>query len=341
MTTRIEKQEVYYNTSTQSGKVPANNANTQLREAFSYYNDTPATTPQKFDINQLDYSNFPKKNRLDAYDFATRSFNEIKDAAREFNADYPQQPYMPNYSNFPEPKNFTKQVYGGNREAYTAWKSAVKEWVEDCKQDMVTAKSNHIGSMENRLEGMMSSGFFQVYMQLGITREEIQQAFEDTKGDINQLKEQLDKRANELRRNIQAGVASINRNTNQAVGAAIDRINANTDYRANEIHQHIGSTEDAIHDHIEGSQLLLNEVNRQIQEEIHADGKKTRDQVKALQSEIMKKLEKMPTKKSLVLDFIKGTLHLPVDIAATGFNLASYLLSLPASVLKQISELLS
>ena len=59
-----------------------------------------------------------------------------------------------------------------------------------------------------------------------------------------------------------------------------------------------------------------------------------------LQSEIIAQLEKMPTKKSLVIDFIKGTLRLPIDTTVAGFDLMSYIFSLPAEVQKKISDFL-
>lgn len=343
----ISKAEVqkYQNYEQQSTSVKNNNtADAQLREAFSYDNSNNPPEKQKFDVNQLDYSGFPKKNKVDAFDFARRSLNEIKDAAREFNADFPQNPYVPNTSIFPKPENFTKKQFGGKEQAYTAWKSAVTEWVEDCKQDMVSAKNGHINSMSAKLENIMKSGFFQIYLELGITQQEIQQAFEATNGNINDLKEMLDKKANELKQNMQRGFAGVNTNTNRAVGVAIDKINSNTDYQASEIHRHLDHTERQIHRHIdestEATQNHFEERSDDIIDEIHNDGDKTRERIEELQSEVMKKLEKMPTKKSLVIDFIKGTLHLPIDAAKAGFNLASYLLSLPVEALKKIVELL-
>lgn len=144
--------------------------------------------------SELDYTKFPKANRLDASEFAERSINEVKDLTREFNKDFPQYPYFPNYDDFPKPENYTLKQYGGKDRAYIAWKSAVKEWVEDCKQDMGALKDVGIQDLANRFERTVESGFFNLYIQNGLTQQEIYDVYQALEGDINKVKQELDAR---------------------------------------------------------------------------------------------------------------------------------------------------
>lgn len=336
-------------------QVQGSNVDAQLREAFS--SDQPQgnqlTKPLK--AQDLNFEGFPKGNRLDASEFAGRSLNEVKDAAREFNADFPETPYVVDYSEFPKPEAFSKKNYGGKEEAYNAWKDAVTEWVEDCKQDMVTRKSNHIGSMTEKFERAMNNGFFNIYLQMGMTRDFIQATYEALHGDINKVKAQLDAKAEEIKQHttrVGNNVArNVNANTNRQAAATRSHISDigaqlydHANILAEGINTHIDDATSSINANIDVESFHTRQTVRhhaaRIQGAITEDGNETRGEMQRLQSDIMAKLEKMPTKKSLVIDFIKGSLRLPIDSTAAGFNFAGYLLSLPAEALKKISDFL-
>lgn len=310
------------------------NVDTQLSNALSTkeIEEKPLNTPLR--AQDLDFSKLPKGNRLDASEFANRSLNEVKDLAREFNADFPDSPYIVDYSSFPKPEDFDKNNYGGKKEAYAAWKNSVTEWVEDCKQDMIASKSKHLGSLAENFEKTMNSGFFGIYLQMGITREEIKTAFEALEGDINGVKKYLDKKADEIKANTRNIGAQVTKN-----------VNKNTDEQASGVHAHIDHNTGAIMDKVDSAQI---EITRNIETEeqktrdtVSTEHKQTRAKAEKLKDEIMKKLEEMPTKKSLVYDYLKGVLKSPVDVAKAGFDLGSCLLGLHYGALQKLQELLS
>ena len=290
----------------------------------------PQTTMQKtLKAQDLNYEGFPKANRLDASEFAGRSLNEVKDIAREFNADFPEQPYVIDYSKFPNPENFSKKNYGGKEEAYTAWKNVVTEWVEDCKQDMATQRSNHIGSMTEKFERAMNNGFFNMYLQMGITRDFIQATYEALQGDINKVKEQLDLKAQQIMQN--------SRNVGQQVSQTV----RTEGHLTREIVILDGmATRKTVQIEAENTRRTVETEAENTRGTVETEAQKTRAEIKHLQKRILNKLSEMPTKKSLVIDFIKGTLHLPIDVAKKGFDIGSYLLGLGADKLKQIAEYL-
>lgn len=296
-----------------------NGAEVQLREVFTYEQNQDNSISKPLKAEDLDYSKFPKKNRLDASDFATRSLNEVKDKVREFNSDFPEQPYFPDYSSFPNPESFDKKKYGGSDNAYRAWKNAVTEWVEDCKQDMSAAKSANINSLTRSFERTLNQGFFNLYLQAGITRAEIQEVYEKLNGNMNDVKKALDEKANEIMKNDNRNAA---------------KINGKMDDEATKLHKHLDyNTYDL--------GCCIRNEGRNTRETVREEGIETRQEIQNMKDDIMKKLEEMPTKKSLVYDFIKGTLRIPLDVAKAGFDLGSCLLGLPAGALQKIIELLS
>lgn len=221
-------------------QVEGTNVDTQLREAFNSDQVQGNQLTKLLKAQDLNFENFPKGNRLDAPEFAGRSLNEVKDAAREFNADFPKTLYVVDYSEFPKPETFPKKNYGGKEEAYNAWKDAVTEWVEDCKQDMVAKKSNHIGSMTEKFERAMNRGFFNIYIQAGITRDFIQATYEALNGDINKVKEQLNAKAEEIKKH----TTTVGRNV-------INKVNANTNKQVAGLHQHITNSTNELHEHLD------------------------------------------------------------------------------------------
>lgn len=332
-----------------------NTADAQLRSAFTFDQKEEQKLAKPLKAHDLNYENFPKKNRLDASDYATRSLNEVKDRAREHNNDFPDNAYVVDYSTFPNPEDFEKKQYGGTDKAYSAWKTAVSEWVEDCKQDMVAAKNTNLTSMTEKFEKTLQSGFFNLYIQMGITQEEIQTVYEKLNGNINKVKAELDKKAEEIKSNSRAVGRQVTRNVNAttvAVGQkVIQNSNENTfglhehlDYNTEGVNRHIGdATANVIYNIDNASNKLGRKIDKksnEIKKVVQNESNNIQSQNQELHNEIMDKLKKMPTKRSIVIDFIKGTLRLPIDVAAAGFDLSSYLLSLPATALKKISELL-
>lgn len=154
---------------------------------FEVKEGEPAQNTQKQTMPKLDYTSFPKKFRAFANELATRSQNEVKDLARDFNKNYPATPYIVNYSDFPKPEDFSAKNLGGKEAAYYAWSSAVKEWVEDCKQDMQSMKDTGIKELSNQI----SKGFIQSWINQGIAREVILDTLEKHDNDMKAATEEL------------------------------------------------------------------------------------------------------------------------------------------------------
>ena len=296
-------------------QVQGSNVDAQLREAFS--SDQPQgnqlTKPLK--AQDLNFEGFPKGNRLDASEFAGRSLNEVKDAAREFNADFPETPYVVDYSEFPKPEAFSKKNYGGKEEAYNAWKDAVTEWVEDCKQDMVTRKSNHIGSMTEKFERAMNNGFFNIYLQMGMTRDFIQATYEALKGDINKVKEQLDAKAEEIKKHSSAVGRNVTRNVNANTNRQVGGLHEHLDYNTSGLHAHIDDAESGLHNHIDDAVDKINTNTDQRAQE-------TQDVVTA-ESQKIQKQEQASRQIGALSDAISSALHgntTGVNINVGGFG---------------------
>ena len=196
--------------------------------------ETPENTQVKkaLKAGDLDYSKFPRANRLDASEFAERSLNEVKDLAREFNKDFPQNPYITDFDSFPRPESYTSKQYGGKDRAYVAWKSAVKEWVEDCKQDMDAGKDVGMQDLASRFEQTVQKGFFNLYIQNGMTQQEIFDVYQALEGDINKVKQELDSR-------IKKDGAYTRQVVKDAVADQANWVVGEVRRESNGIHQHI------------------------------------------------------------------------------------------------------
>ena len=263
---------IQHNDGTQASS--SNAAAEGLKAAFSYkQEEVQAQKPLK--SQDLNYENFPKNSRKDASDYAGRSLNEVKDAARDFNADFPEKPYVVDYDGFPRPEHFHKKNYGGDKQAYEAWKDAVTEWVEDCKQDMATRKSNNLDSLTKNFERAMNNGFFNIYLQMGITRDFIQATYEALDGNMNQIKEKLDKKAQEIMQNSRRVGEQVTSDVEDAVYDSSDGI-----------HHHI---DDAKKDTISEITDVIDYKNKQqteeLQKTIAAEHRDTRNSIKTAKEE--------------------------------------------------------
>ena len=157
---------------------------------FEAQGSEQAPSTQKQSMPKLDYTSFPKKFRAFANELATRSQNEVKDLARDFNKNYPATPYIVNfvnYSDFPKPEDFSAKNLGGKEAAYYAWSSAVKEWVENCKQDMQSMKDTGIKELSNQI----SKGFIQSWINQGIAMGVILDTLEKHDNDMKAATEEL------------------------------------------------------------------------------------------------------------------------------------------------------
>lgn len=256
------------NSTTQTNNT--NEVSTNAKNVFPTTTGSTDTTTnfknKALKAHELDYSDFPKANRGDAAQFAERSLNEVKDLARTFNADFPDAQYQINYSDFPRPEQFPKKNYGGKEEAYGAWKNAVTEWVEDCKQDMNTLRNTNLAELGATLDMYMDEvnkkldqGFFNMYLQEGVTRDFIIQTYQDLKGDINAVNIALNKKAAEIRAQIvKTGQEIIANDNNNTAG----------------IHNHI---------RIDGqiTRGALEAVGELIREDVRAEGNATRHTVRS------------------------------------------------------------
>ena len=240
-------------------------------------NSEPTTNFQnkKLKAQELNYSEFPKANRADASQFAERSLNEVKDLARTFNADYPDEPYIVDYNEFPRPEIFQKNNYGGKDKAYTAWKNAVIEWVEDCKQDMDTKRNANMVDLGMTLDMYMSEinekldeGFYDMYLEEGLTREFIAETYKQLKGDINAVNVALNKEASRIRAQVKASEGNIIANDNGNTAS---------------VHAHIAGATDGINNHIEEDGVktrnLVYDETQEIKGEVRKEGQQTRQTV--------------------------------------------------------------
>lgn len=150
----------------------------------------------------LDYSLF-KKEKAEAYKLAERALNEVKDIVREFNSDFPYNPYQPNYKDFPKPEEFAQF----KKDAFAMWERAVDAWVEDCKQDMVSKKSTNLEGMANGLANRFSvelaRGKFEVYTALGLTLQRVEELFYQVGGNLESLEVAVRKEAAKIRTTVQ------------------------------------------------------------------------------------------------------------------------------------------
>lgn len=161
----------------------------------------PVETTSK--MPELDYTSFPKKLRAYANDIATRSMNEVKDLVRDFNKNYPATTYNPPYEEFPKPESYSAKNLGGKEAAFNAWKDAVKEWVEDCKQDLQSLKDTGMQDIQKQ----MQENFITSWTLQGLALETIMEVLErhnnDTKAALQELKNLVQKEGAKTRKTVE------------------------------------------------------------------------------------------------------------------------------------------
>lgn len=252
----------------------AENDNTQKNDAQIIIvmpageNTQKAPTTNENKAPALNFEGFQKKERAAANELATRSLNEVKDLTRDFNHDFPATAYSPDYTSFPKPDDFSAKNFGGKEKAFVAWKDAVKEWVEDCKQDIQTLKATGIEDLKRQI----NENFIRSWEIQGLTRDVIMQTLQKVDYDIQAA-------SRELKHTVQNEAAKIKSTVRSESARTRETVREEAGY----IHQHIGDAEAALHDHVENAKedIKLNDnINTHfVVDEIQVDGDKTRTQI--------------------------------------------------------------
>lgn len=231
-------------------------------------NTQKAPTTNENKAPALNFEGFQKKERAAANELATRSLNEVKDLTRDFNHDFPATAYSPDYTSFPKPDDFSAKNFGGKEKAFVAWKDAVKEWVEDCKQDIQTLKATGIEDLKRQI----NENFIRSWEIQGLTRDVIMQTLQKVDYDIQAA-------SRELKHTVQNEAAKIKSTVRSESARTRETVREEAGY----IHQHIGDAEAALHDHIENAKddIKSNDNGNTlfVANKIQVDGDKTRTQI--------------------------------------------------------------
>lgn len=293
----------FHKEETNVAKSSQNNVNAQIQ---AYYNSERQTevnyyNSKKLKASDLNFTSFPKSNRADAAQFAERSLNEVRDKARDFNADYPDKPYFINEKDFPRPEDFPKKNYGGKDMAYNAWKNAVVEWVEDAKQDMDTIKSTNIADLgatidmyADEINKKLDRNLFANEMQEGVTRQFIIDTYIALKGNMDAVEAAVHKEAARIRAEV------------QDVG---NGLSMQIDDQSRYLHEHIDDSERNIKNAVMDAKIEVADVvtaesektNKNIDEVNQNIDKKSKEtqEINALSDAISNAINGVKTKSSL------------------------------------------
>ena len=209
--------------------------------------------------NDIDYSALQKGDRSRACELATRSLNEVNDLVRVFNKDFHAKPYTPPYDDFPKPEQFAQFKKG---ERYNLWADAVKEWVEDCKQDMQAERDANLADLQSEFNAKIDRNLVALCAGFEITLEMMQTMFEEVKGDMAKFYEKI----NAAIRNAQNAVIA-NDNANAAglhnhIEGVTDGIHQHISYESGAIHNHIQYEADRLHEQIfDEAEFLADEID--------------------------------------------------------------------------------
>ncbi len=218
---------------------------------------TDNTEPQQAEVvkplkaRELDYSLFSKSQMKDANKLAERSLNEVKDLTRDFNADFPAKPYVPNYEEFPKPEEFKQ--FKNKDDRYDAWSDAVVEWVEDCKQDMKTQRSTNLSDMASLFEAKIDRNLIVSCAQFDITRETMLKLFEQAQGDMQKFNESIRSAINRAARQIESEVI----NQGNAVRKDID-------YSTEILKEAVGDKAEEVGRKVDGVGRKVDDVGRKV-----------------------------------------------------------------------------
>lgn len=264
----------------------------------------------------LDFSNFSRKEAELARSEAREVIQDLENQINRHNRKHPKNPVFIDFTEFPNPKNYDKKTNGSKSEAYKAWSDELRHWqmeetmrLDDAMDATAEELANRILLGQQKLANKIDTGRYEAYINAGITQYRIEELAQQVNYNFDQLEVLLN---SEFQKTKQKVVSTGNR--------VVGRVNANTNRAAEGIDMRIeNATNSIITNDKNNTELIINEINEN-QEEISRDGTQTREEiqnlganVEQLQKEIMDKLNTMPDKKSLVKDFLKGTLRLPAE----------------------------
>lgn len=259
--TRAEKlasgDELYYNP---SQDFEADGLFIRVRDIFIKNKNEvkdQALAKQTIDLNntkplkahELNYDIF-KNKKAEANDFARVILNDIKKEVEYFNADWPQNPYIINYDDFPRPEEFAQF----KKQAYESWKDAVEDWKTEHEDAMRRFESTNLDDVQYNI----ARGFSAISEQLGFETDFIAQILSELGGDITALNECL-------KRTQSAIIANDNRNAKDIMKQNVQL------YKAGEI-----NADDRM---LRTNYNIVDEAEK-TRETIRTDGEKTRDAVK-------------------------------------------------------------
>lgn len=194
----------------------------------------------------IDYTAFYSDEMKSAKKIAERSLNEVNDLARSFNADFPAKPYSPNYEDFPKPAEFEQFK---KKDRLGLWEDSVTEWVEDCKQDMETQKSNNLANLANLFAAKIDRNFIVSCSQFGITQQIMYDMFEQVQGDMQKFNEGI-RRAVNAANNAAYACAVQGEKTREELYFATGGIHAHIDDATNYTTFVVGEAADYVADQI-------------------------------------------------------------------------------------------
>ena len=244
----------------------------------------------------LDYSLFSKSQMKDANKLAERSLNEVKDLTRDFNADFPAKPYVPNYEEFPKPEEFKQ--FKNKDDRYDTWSDAVVEWVEDCKQDMKTQRSTNLNDMASLFEAKIDRNLIVSCAQFDITRETMLKLFEEAQGDMQKFNESIRSAINRAAKRVESEVI----NQGNAVRKDID-------YSTDVLNETIINTAEKVGRKVDGVGKKVDDVSRKVD---GVDGKV--DNVGRKVDKVNEKLDEEAQKETLRKEIYIGLHNAPKPV---------------------------
>ncbi len=155
--------------------------------------------PKELKVEDIDFTAFAKGKRDAAAAVVSMVLANVKQMAKDYNYNYPCVPYFPDYENFPVPENFNPKNYGGKDEAYYTWETSVRAWENNVKDDIKKLNTQSESQKMFGLQRQIYEGFINVYTQLGLNREQINEVCKHFAGNQVEIKNALNQMRDQIR----------------------------------------------------------------------------------------------------------------------------------------------
>jgi len=141
-----------------------------------------------------DYSNFFVTDKDNAIDEMGKAIKEMLALTAEYNINhYP--PLQPDIKEMlPDPAKYTAKKCGNKKEAFRVWQKELERSVEFFKDNIKSMSQANDNMRFNQLINAMSA----LFVQQGLTRQEIQNVVEQLNGNTQEIKDELNRRAREI-----------------------------------------------------------------------------------------------------------------------------------------------